>query len=178
MKRRGWRYGLLLGGLLLPGIEVCAGEVLGHIDENSQPAPQTQAPAPAAHEDRRITYRVICTPGGEVLPDCEQPVQDLEESAAQPLIATPDLPPDADDLAEQAASVAAPANMQAPKAKISAKPEVGSAKKSKKTAKKAEAVKPSSKNAKPPKTSKASSKNTKNPKAHEAKSAVKNSKKK
>lgn len=89
----------LLGGLLLWGIQSRAVEVLGHINEDSQSPPQSQTPP--ANNDRSITYRVICTPGGEVLPDCEQPVSDQEDSPT-PVIATPDMPPGAEDLVEEA----------------------------------------------------------------------------
>ncbi|WP_150050654.1 hypothetical protein [Methylomonas rhizoryzae] len=58
----------------LPGT---AAELLEHISEDSTPPPTAdQVPV----DDRRITYRVICTPDGEQLPDCEQPLQDRESA--------------------------------------------------------------------------------------------------
>lgn len=55
---------------------VNAGELLGHISEDTaQPIADVK---PSQTDDRRIIYRVICAPGDEQLPDCEQPVVDNE----------------------------------------------------------------------------------------------------
>ncbi|MGY6274582.1 hypothetical protein [Methylomonas sp. MgM2] len=51
-------------------------EVLGHISDETEPG--AALPEPVSKDDRRIIYRVICTPGGEVLPDCERPFNDTE----------------------------------------------------------------------------------------------------
>lgn len=61
--------------LVLCSLQVKA-EVLGHISDETEPA--ASAPDSVQNNDRRIIYRVICTPGGEVLPDCEQPFNDTE----------------------------------------------------------------------------------------------------
>ena len=62
-------------------------EILLHLsDEDEFVAPRTepvQTPTPAS-KDGGITYRVICPPGGEVLPDCDKPVKDVE-TAVKPL---------------------------------------------------------------------------------------------
>lgn len=67
---------LLLGFLFLVQIPtLSAVEMLGHIsDENALVEQKTNS----EQNDRRIIYRVICTPGGEVLPDCERPLNDTE----------------------------------------------------------------------------------------------------
>ncbi|WP_347989546.1 hypothetical protein [Methylomonas sp. AM2-LC] len=67
-------FGLWLACLTLP----VKAELLGKIsDETEQPTADKIAPAP--NNQHRITYRVICSPEGEVLPDCEKPP--LEDSA-------------------------------------------------------------------------------------------------
>lgn len=62
-------------------------EILGHISDETEAG--LSAPEPPQNDDRRIIYRVICTPGGEVLPDCERSFNDTEtisasESAKKP----------------------------------------------------------------------------------------------
>lgn len=67
-----------------------AGEVLGHMSDESAPA--VVEPANPAPDDRRIIYRVICSPEGEVLPDCEKPYHDTEsvaKPARQQVVAEP-----------------------------------------------------------------------------------------
>ena len=55
---------------------VNAGELLGHIsEETEQPLSDVK---PSQSEDRRIIYRVLCSPGDEQLPDCEKPLTDNE----------------------------------------------------------------------------------------------------
>lgn len=68
----------LIGGSLAPAH---AGEVLGRMSDDDAPA--VTEPARPDADDRRIIYRVICSPEGEALPDCEKPFQDTE-SAAMP----------------------------------------------------------------------------------------------
>ena len=94
----------LIRPLTLLGLAVCclpsfAGEVLRHMSDELAPA--VAEPVKPAEDDRRIIYRVICTPGGEVLPDCEQPFHDTE-SLAQPV---PRQDPDYPDAVEQAREV-------------------------------------------------------------------------
>ena len=73
--------------------DIRAGELLGHISDDTEPA---AAPAMDPKNDRRIIYRVICTPGGEALPDCERPFTDHEPVPA--LIPADEAP--IDDLAD------------------------------------------------------------------------------
>lgn len=73
--------------LSLAVITFCAlqaqAEVLGHISDETA-TPVNAEPANAEVNDRRITYRVICEPDGEALPDCEQTFHDTE-TVAQPV---------------------------------------------------------------------------------------------
>jgi len=58
-----------------------AAELLEHISEDSAPPPTAdQLPV----DDRRITYRVICAPDGEQLPDCEHALHDRESAPQAP----------------------------------------------------------------------------------------------
>ncbi len=68
---------LILGPIILAvATAINAGELLGHISEDtSQPITDKQ---PAPSDDRRIIYRVICSPGDEALPDCEKSLVDNE----------------------------------------------------------------------------------------------------
>ncbi|OAI11118.1 hypothetical protein A1359_15075 [Methylomonas lenta] len=70
---------LILAAITVIAMQVQAGEVLGHISDETEPAVVEPANPPA--NDRRIIYRVICDPAGEALPDCEQPVYDIETIA-------------------------------------------------------------------------------------------------
>jgi outer membrane biosynthesis protein TonB len=70
---------LILAAITVIAMQVQAGEVLGHISDDTEPAVAQPANPPA--NDRRIIYRVICDPAGEALPDCEQPVYDTETIA-------------------------------------------------------------------------------------------------
>lgn len=63
-------------------MQVQADEILQHISDET--APVVVEPASLETNHRRIIYRVICSPGGEALPDCERPIQDAE-SVAQPV---------------------------------------------------------------------------------------------
>lgn len=56
-----------------------AGEVLGRMSDDNAPA--VAEPVERDADDRRIIYRVICSPEGEALPDCEKPYQDTESVA-------------------------------------------------------------------------------------------------
>jgi len=62
------------GFIALQTIE--AGEILGHISDETEAL--NSSPETPKKDDRRIIYRVICTPGGEQLPDCERSVSDME----------------------------------------------------------------------------------------------------
>lgn len=73
---------MLALGLLSVAPITATGEVIGHISDETKPAaPSDEWPR---NDDRRIIYRVICTPGGEILPDCERPVEDVETVAPPP----------------------------------------------------------------------------------------------
>ena len=62
--------------LCLFSLAASAGELLGHISEDTaQPISDVK---PSQSEDRRIIYRVLCSPEDEQLPDCEQPLTDNE----------------------------------------------------------------------------------------------------
>lgn len=149
MTMRGVSKITMLGALLLWQAQTRAVEILGHIAEDSEMAAESQAPV--VNNDRRITYRVICTPGGEVLPDCEQAVHDDEAAPPAAAVAMPDMPPDAEDLAEERENekpTVEPAAVTSPRAstksakQTSAKPVKQKSNPNKKTtAKKAEAKK-------------------------------------
>jgi len=64
---------------LLLNAPLSQAEVLEHISDETEPG--VSAPESSPNDDRRIIYRVICTPGGEVLPDCERAFNDTETSA-------------------------------------------------------------------------------------------------
>lgn len=122
-----------LGPLTLLAVAVCcppafAGEVLRHMSDELAPA--IAEPVQPAEDDRRIIYRVICTPGGEVLPDCEQPFHDTE-ALAQPARRqnTPD--PDAVEQAREVEKIDPPA--KAKKSKKAAGKKKTGVKKAKKT---------------------------------------------
>ncbi len=66
------------------GFPADSAELLGHISEETEQPITDIKPAPA--DDRRIIYRVICSPNDEALPDCEKPLLDIETvEQAQPL---------------------------------------------------------------------------------------------
>ena len=74
---------ILALGLMLATPLTVGGEVIGHIsDDTASVTPAAETPK---NNDRRIIYRVICAPGGEVLPDCERPLND-NETVAQPVL--------------------------------------------------------------------------------------------
>lgn len=121
--------------------EVHAGELLGHISDDTEPV---AAPAMEPNNDRRIIYRVICAPDGEALPDCERPFTDRE--AVQAPIPADETP--IDDIADdRKAEVSA--------TEKTAKTPVKKTKSTKKTAKQKTKSKTSSKkSAKKPKKTK------------------------
>ena len=55
-------------------------ELLGRISDDTAPVQQERA---VAADNRRIIYRVICSPEGEQLPDCEKPLVDGEAKGGQ-----------------------------------------------------------------------------------------------
>jgi hypothetical protein len=120
-------------------------ELLGTISDDTAPVTKPLGPKTSKNDDRKIIYRVICSPEDQDLPDCDRSaVDDGNETSALPM---PDLPPDSADLAEQsaqtgAAKITAEENPQKAGHKKVAKP----SKSAKKTAaKKTTAKKPDSK---------------------------------
>ncbi|MCQ8116366.1 hypothetical protein [Methylomonas rosea] len=115
-------------------------ELLGTISDETAPVTKSLEPKASKNDDRKIIYRVICSPDDQDLPDCDRSaVDDGNETALLPM---PDLPPDSADLAEQsaqtdAAKVAAEEKPQKSVHKKAAKPS--------KSAKKTAAKKPDSK---------------------------------
>lgn len=87
-------------------------ELLGHISDETLPAANPAAPAPAKANDRKIIYRVICSPEDQDLPDCERSTLDDDNDAAQSAtMAVPDFPPEreaATSEPDQAAEVPQP----------------------------------------------------------------------
>lgn len=56
-----------------------ADEILGHISDDTEPkSAQHSIAEDHTNSDRKIIYRVICSPTDEPLPDCEQPFHDVE----------------------------------------------------------------------------------------------------
>lgn len=71
-----WMVGL---GLSAFGAFAGADEVLGHIsDETESKTTLSSQAEDHANSDRKIIYRVICSPEDEQLPDCEKPFHDVE----------------------------------------------------------------------------------------------------
>ena len=82
-------YGYLMVGLGLGlyGALADADELLGHISDDTEPKTALSSPADEnANSDRKIIYRVICSPADEQLPDCEKPFHDVE-SETKPQLA-------------------------------------------------------------------------------------------
>lgn len=124
----------LIRPLTLLGLAVCclpsfAGEVLRHMSDELAPA--VAEPVKPAENDRRIIYRVICTPGGEVLPDCEQPFHDTE-SLAQPVPRQDPADPDVEEQVREVEKTVQPA--KAEKSKKAAGKKTKASKKTQKTA--------------------------------------------
>lgn len=91
---------------LLIGLSVVCGsvnaELLGRISDDNAPA-ASPAVAPAKkNDDRRITYRVICSPEDQDLPDCDRSLDDGNDAGQAAVLPTPDLPPDKEDLVDAA----------------------------------------------------------------------------
>lgn len=120
--------------LTLLAVAVCcpptfAGEVLRHMSDELAPA--IAEPVQPAEDDRRIIYRVICTPGGEVLPDCEQSVHDTEAVVKPALRQEPDYP-DAEEQVREVEKTVQPAKSK--KSKKTAGKKKKTVKNTKKTA--------------------------------------------
>ncbi|MBD9358107.1 hypothetical protein [Methylomonas albis] len=98
---------------------------MGTISDETAPVTKPLGPKTGKNDDRKIIYRVICSPEDQDLPDCDRSaVDDGNETAALPM---PDLPPDSADLAEQstqtdAAKVTTQEKPQKPAHKKVAKP--------------------------------------------------------
>ncbi|WP_132325208.1 MULTISPECIES: hypothetical protein [Methylomonas] len=74
---------------------------MGAISDETAPVVKPLEPETGKNDDRKIIYRVICSPEDQDLPDCDRSaVDDGNETAVLPM---PDLPPDSADLAEQSA---------------------------------------------------------------------------
>lgn len=120
-------------------------EVLGHISDETA-TPILAEPANAQANDRRIIYRVICSPDGEALPDCEQTYHDTE-TVVQPVkqqeeLVSPEVEPE--QAAEFAQSKKASSKKMAGNKKKPARKSRKTSKSKKKTAKKSTAKKNSS----------------------------------
>ncbi|WGS86762.1 hypothetical protein [Methylomonas sp. UP202] len=89
-------------------------EVLGTISDDTA-APTVPAES-SGRDDRKIVYRVICTPEDHDLPDCDQSTVDggVVPSSAN-AVAVPDLPADAEDDAKLESAAAEPAAAHARK---------------------------------------------------------------
>jgi len=106
-----------------------AGEVLGRMSDESAPA--VAEPVNPAANDRRIIYRVICSPEGEALPDCEKPFHDTE-SSVKPVPPQNIVEPGSVEEAQPVEEAAQPA--KAKKSKKTAGKKKQAVKKAKKTA--------------------------------------------
>ena len=69
---------IVFGFSLFIGVAAGADEVLGHISDETEPKVQQPQTAESQNSDRKIIYRVICSPDDEQLPDCEKPFHDVE----------------------------------------------------------------------------------------------------
>lgn len=102
--------------LLLPAVQAESGELLGKISDEIAPV-AVQPEQPVERNDRKIIYRVICSPEGEVLPECEQPPVHDTFDAAQPRPAEPEAvepqvaetPKGQADVADQSSNAVEPA---------------------------------------------------------------------
>ncbi|MCQ8129516.1 hypothetical protein [Methylomonas rivi] len=107
-----------------------AGEVLGRMSDDTAPVAAEPAAPPVA-DDRRIIYRVICSPEGEALPDCEKPFHDTE-SSVKPVPPQNIVEPGSVEEAQPVEEAAQPA--KAKKSKKTAGKKKQAVKKAKKTA--------------------------------------------
>lgn len=90
-------------------------EVLEHISDETETG--LSAPEPPQNDDRRIIYRVICTPGGEALPDCERSFNDTETIAKPEAAENPEPGIDNTGLEEEATQASKPAKVASKKTK-------------------------------------------------------------
>lgn len=130
---------------LLFAAKISAGEVLHSISDQSEAA--VRPAAPAVKQQRRISYRVICAPGDEALPDCDQPLDDAEvdEQPAAAGLPVPDFPPEA--VAEDGEDAVKPATIAVNESKRSKKSAANKSAKSSKASKASKSAKPSSRKA-------------------------------
>ena len=139
------RVGLIVLSLLIGLSAVSASaraELLGRISDDTAPAANaTSEPAKKA-DDRRITYRVICSPEDQNLPDCDRSLDDGNDAGRAADLPMPDLPPDKEDLSEAAKQPETTPPAAAAKSKQAARKKGD---KSKKAAKKSSAKPTSSK---------------------------------
>lgn len=64
---------------MLYALPVPAAELLGRISDDTEQVIESQPPV--SKNASKITYRVICSPGSEVEPECaQQPVDDVVET--------------------------------------------------------------------------------------------------
>ncbi len=75
---------IVFGFSLFIGTAAGADEVLGHISDETEPKVQQPQTAESQNSDRKIIYRVICSPDDEQLPDCEKPFHDVEADNNKP----------------------------------------------------------------------------------------------
>ena len=130
---------------LLYTANISAGEVLHSISDQSEAA--ERAAAPTVKQERRISYRVICAPGDEALPDCDQPLDDAEVDG-QPAAAglpAPDFPPEA--VAEDGEEAVKPAGASVHESKRSKKSVANKPAKSSKASKASKSAKVSNRKA-------------------------------
>lgn len=92
------RCGLRVLCVLLLVPQVMAAELLGKISDDTAVAATPVQAAPK--DDRRIIYRVICSPEDKDLPDCDQSHED-NSSVSGVNIPMPDLPAEAENKPEQ-----------------------------------------------------------------------------
>lgn len=145
-----WVCYLLAGcGLGLPAIS--AGEVLMQMSDETAPA--VSEAVSTEGDDRRIVYRVICSPEGDALPDCGQAVTDRESSSLQSTEQAPEQAVAGGSANDETPGENLPAEVvgkaEEPKAAVSGKKAVKKAKNNKKA--KINKKKPAAKKAKPTK---------------------------
>jgi type IV secretory pathway VirB10-like protein len=89
-------------------------ELLGRISDETAPVANPAERKAAKNNDRKIIYRVICSPEDKDLPDCDQSAVDDGSSAAE--LPMPDLPPDSEDALEkpESAKSVAPGESEKP----------------------------------------------------------------
>jgi len=133
----------------LSAMRAGSAERLGGISDET--APSVSQPEQAADREGGIVYRVICSPEGEMLPECGQPPVSDSFKAAQPQRtgpAIPDLPADA-EAPNDAPAQAATKDRTKDSVKPAAPKKASAHKKSAKKAVKKTATKTSNKTATP-----------------------------